>query len=185
VSPRCSVASRRGRLRAWLAAVPLTWRGGQTVKDEGNRIGVSVMPLNTEIAAPMERLRAIGTGGAKAKAMVGLVGKDLTKHVYDLLPAVASELFTKKVMLPTMNIVVSNVRGPDLPMFLAGALGNPARDAMKADFIDNTDPDGIARTPGGLDRVMTDILRFLPGCGCRGLQRGFAFRWRRGFFLGG
>jgi len=52
---------------------------------------------------------------------VGLVGKDLTKHVYDLLPAVASELFTKKVMLPTMNIVVSNVRGPDVPMFLAGA----------------------------------------------------------------
>ena len=64
----------------------------------------------------LERLRAIGTGGVKAKAMVGLVGKDLTKHVYDLLPAVASELFTKKVMLPTMNIVVSNVRGPDVPM---------------------------------------------------------------------
>ena len=107
--------------RSMTAQIPMTLRGEHKGKDEGNHIGVAVMPLHTEIAAPLERLRAIGAGGVKAKAMVGLVGKDLTKHVYDLLPAVASELFTKKVMLPTMNIVVSNVRGPDVPMFLAGA----------------------------------------------------------------
>jgi diacylglycerol O-acyltransferase / wax synthase len=107
--------------RSMTAQIPMTLRGEHKGKDEGNHIGVAVMPLHTEIAEPLERLRAIGLGGVKAKAMVGLVGKDLTKHVYDLLPAVASELFTKKVMLPTMNIVVSNVRGPDVPMFLAGA----------------------------------------------------------------
>src|SRR5262245_50067537 len=32
------------------------------------------------------------------------------------------------------------------PMFVADALGNPGGDKMKIDFIDNTDPDGIART---------------------------------------
>ena len=32
------------------------------------------------------------------------------------------------------------------PMFVADALGNPAADNMKIDFVDNTDPDGIART---------------------------------------
>jgi glucose-6-phosphate isomerase len=31
------------------------------------------------------------------------------------------------------------------PMFVADALGGPATDRMKVDFIDNTDPDGIAR----------------------------------------
>jgi len=47
------------------------------------------MPLHTEIASPLERLQAIREGAEKAKVMVGIVGKDLTKHVYDLLPAVA------------------------------------------------------------------------------------------------
>jgi len=32
------------------------------------------------------------------------------------------------------------------PMFVADALGNPVTDRMRIDFIDNTDPDGIART---------------------------------------
>src|SRR5262245_15295142 len=31
------------------------------------------------------------------------------------------------------------------PMFVADALGNPTSDRMKIEFIDNTDPDGIAR----------------------------------------
>src|SRR5262245_34470549 len=32
------------------------------------------------------------------------------------------------------------------PMFVADALGNPGSDKLTIDFIDNTDPDGIART---------------------------------------
>jgi glucose-6-phosphate isomerase len=32
------------------------------------------------------------------------------------------------------------------PMFVADALGNPGSDKLTVDFIDNTDPDGIART---------------------------------------
>jgi hypothetical protein len=103
------------------AQVPMTLRGTDKGRDEGNQVGVAVMPLHTEIAGPVERLLAIRQGAEKSKALVGLVGKDLTKHVYDLLPAAAAELFTNKVMLPTMNIVVSNVRGPDLPIYLAGA----------------------------------------------------------------
>jgi glucose-6-phosphate isomerase len=35
------------------------------------------------------------------------------------------------------------------PMFVADALGNPASDPMKVDFIDNTDPNGIARILNG------------------------------------
>jgi diacylglycerol O-acyltransferase len=107
--------------RTMTAQVPMTLRGENKGREQGNQIGVAVMPIHSQIADPLERMAAIGTGADKAKALVSAVGKDLTKHVYDLLPAVASELFTTKVMLPTMNVVVSNVRGPDQPMYLAGA----------------------------------------------------------------
>jgi WS/DGAT/MGAT family acyltransferase len=107
--------------RSMTAQVPMTLRGEHKGGDVGNQIGIAVMPLHSEIADPRARVAAIRTGAEKAKALVSAVGKDLTQHVYDLLPAVASELFTTKVMLPTMNIVVSNVRGPDQPIYLAGA----------------------------------------------------------------
>jgi WS/DGAT/MGAT family acyltransferase len=107
--------------RTMTAQVPMTLRGSEKGGDVGNQVGVAVMPVHSEIADPLERLAAIRSGADKAKALVSAVGKDLTKHVYDLLPAVASELFTTRVMLPTMNIIVSNVRGPDLPIYLAGA----------------------------------------------------------------
>jgi len=107
--------------RTMTAQVPMTLRGSEKGGDTGNQIGVAVMPVHSEISDPIERLTAIRDGAEKAKALVSAVGKDLTKHVYDLFPAVASELFTTKVMLPTMNIVVSNVRGPDVPIYLAGA----------------------------------------------------------------
>ena len=114
---------KKGELpdRTLTAQVPMSLRGADKGGDAGNQIGVAVMPLHTEIESAIERLHSIQGGAVKAKALVAMVGKDLTKHVYDLLPAVASELFTTKVMLPTMNVVVSNVRGPDVPLYMAGA----------------------------------------------------------------
>jgi glucose-6-phosphate isomerase len=45
------------------------------------------------------------------------------------------------------RVLVIGIGGSALgPMFVADALGNPAADRMRVDFVDNTDPDGIART---------------------------------------
>ncbi len=44
------------------------------------------------------------------------------------------------------------------PMFVADALANPATDRMKVDFIDNTDPDGIARTLARLAGKLCETL---------------------------
>jgi glucose-6-phosphate isomerase len=44
------------------------------------------------------------------------------------------------------------------PMFVADALGDPATDRMRIDFIDNTDPDGIARVLRHLSCRLSETL---------------------------
>ena len=44
------------------------------------------------------------------------------------------------------------------PMFVADALGDPATDRMRVHFIDNTDPDGIARLLAGLQGQLHQTL---------------------------
>jgi glucose-6-phosphate isomerase len=44
------------------------------------------------------------------------------------------------------------------PMFVADALGDPATDRMRIDFIDNTDPDGISRTLRKLSGRLPETL---------------------------
>ena len=44
------------------------------------------------------------------------------------------------------------------PMFVADALGQPAGDRMKIDFIDNTDPDGISRALQSLEGQLGETL---------------------------
>jgi glucose-6-phosphate isomerase len=44
------------------------------------------------------------------------------------------------------------------PMFVADALGNPGHDPMTVAFIDNTDPDGIARTLAGPAARLSETL---------------------------
>ena len=44
------------------------------------------------------------------------------------------------------------------PMFVADALGDPASDKMRIDFIDNTDPDGIARALQRLKGKLPETL---------------------------
>src|SRR6185436_93890 len=53
------------------------------------------------------------------------------------------------------RVLVVGIGGSALgPMFVADALGNPATDRMRVDFVDNTDPDGIARTLQSLARQL-------------------------------
>jgi WS/DGAT/MGAT family acyltransferase len=101
--------------------VPMSFRGPDKTADLGNQIGMAVMPLHTELHDPIDRLQEIRRGAAKAKAFNEVVGRDLAARLFEVLPDVASELATRRLVLPQMSIVVSNVRGLDVPLFMAGA----------------------------------------------------------------
>jgi diacylglycerol O-acyltransferase / wax synthase len=107
--------------RSMTAMVPMTLRGANKGEDAGNQIGLAVMRLHSEIADPLERLRAIRAEAGKVKALSEGLGKDLAKQAFDVLPTLAATALTRSVMIPQMNVVVSNVRGPDAPLYMAGA----------------------------------------------------------------
>ena len=103
-----------------LAAVPMTLRGEDKTQ-EGNRVGFTVMPLCSDIADPIERLLAIRAGGATAKRVTGAIGKDLTMNMLEVLPPPLSGAVLRNVQLPRLGVLVSNVRGSEVPIYMAGA----------------------------------------------------------------
>jgi WS/DGAT/MGAT family acyltransferase len=103
------------------AMMPMTTRGEVKDADAGNQIGMTTMPLRTDVADPTERLLAVRRGSGKSKALTAALGKDLPARLIQVLPAVASKLLIKQGIVALSNVTVSNVRGPDIPLYMAGA----------------------------------------------------------------
>jgi glucose-6-phosphate isomerase len=99
--------------------------------DEGRMVGHYW--LRAADLAPTEEIRrAIRTTVADVKSFAAAV------HDGNIHPPTTAR-FTRVLSI--------GIGGSALgPQFVADALGKPAEDRMKVDFIDNTDPDGIDRT---------------------------------------
>jgi WS/DGAT/MGAT family acyltransferase len=104
-----------------LAMVPMTLRGSDKGGDVGNQVGFTLMPVHSEIAEPFERLKAIHDDADSIKRTTEMLGKSLAKDLIDHLPNVITAAVTRGVTLPKISLIVSNVRGPDVPLFMAGA----------------------------------------------------------------
>ncbi len=127
------MAACSGALRAYLeekdelpdkslnAMVPMTTRGDVKDANAGNQIGMSAMPLRTDVADPVERLLAVRRGTGKGKALTAALGKELPGQLIQVLPAVASKLLINKGLTSLANVTVSNVRGPTVPLYMANA----------------------------------------------------------------
>ncbi len=103
------------------AMVPMTTRGDLKDMDAGNQIGMSAMPLRTDIADPIERLLAVRRGTSKGKALSASLGKDLPAKLINVLPSMISERLMRHGLTSLANVTVSNVRGPEVPLYMAGA----------------------------------------------------------------
>ncbi len=107
--------------RSLNAMVPMSTRGGNKEMDSGNQIGMAPMALRTDIVDAVERVLAIRRGTTRTKAATSALGKDLAAKVIQVIPAVAAEQLLRLAMFSLSNVTVSNVRGPDVPLYMAGA----------------------------------------------------------------
>jgi WS/DGAT/MGAT family acyltransferase len=104
-----------------VAMVPMSLRGADKGGDVGNQVGFTLMPVHSEIADPLERLRAISEAAQTAKRVTDAVGKELARDLLETLPSIVADPLLRNAKLPRLSLIVSNVRGPDVPLYMAGA----------------------------------------------------------------
>ncbi|MEV8632762.1 wax ester/triacylglycerol synthase family O-acyltransferase [Streptosporangium sp. NPDC051023] len=126
--------------RPLVAAVPVAVRAastgntgntGSTAETErnaiGNRLSVMVTPMPTNVAAPLDRLRVMGRTMRAAKRRFAGSPATWLGELSSLLPAPLTSLATPalfrlaSITMPPINLIVSNVPGPQLPLYLCGA----------------------------------------------------------------
>jgi glucose-6-phosphate isomerase len=90
------------------------------------------------------------------------IAAEIRKTVADI-KAFAADVHCGKVRPPQAErytgVLCIGIGGSALgPMFVADALGDPATDKMRVDFVDNTDPDGLDRTLRRLTGRLAETL---------------------------
>jgi len=133
------MAMATGALRRWLlehdslppiplvAAVPVSIRTDDDKSTLGNQISVMLAALPTNLSDPAERLGAVAEAMSEAKeqfeAVPATILSDVAATVPTAFSGLASRALFKLVTVPgpPFNLFVSNIPGPQLPLYVAGA----------------------------------------------------------------
>jgi diacylglycerol O-acyltransferase / wax synthase len=135
------VSTCAGAVRRWLveheelpdeplvAQIPVSVRTTEQVGTYGNRIMLMAAPLFTDVADPVDRLlrthEALREMKERHRALPAELLQD-TNHfippaVFSRAARLTFSLATSGAGRPTWNLVISNVPGPQFPLYLAGA----------------------------------------------------------------
>lgn len=102
------------------ASIPISARKAKG-QDVGNQVGMTVTSLHSDIEDPVERLKAVAEGAQGAKKVSDNLGVDLPMQLMNVVPSAIFESVLPYAMKNTCNVLVSNVRGPNVPLYFAGA----------------------------------------------------------------
>ena len=109
--------------------VPISVRTEDQKGTMGNRVSSMLVSLATNVADPVERLRLIIEGTKQAKEQDKAIGAetlmDWAEFAAPAVAARAARLASSMRILdrlrPVFNITISNVPGPNFPLYSAGA----------------------------------------------------------------
>ncbi|MDM0077421.1 wax ester/triacylglycerol synthase family O-acyltransferase [Variovorax sp. J2P1-59] len=110
------------------AAIPVTLREpGDTTSN--NQVSMTVMTLATDVADPIERIKAIAESSAAAKSLMGNIKAAIPTDFPSfgapwLMSGLASMYGRSRFadrLPPVANVVISNVPGAPVPLYFAGA----------------------------------------------------------------
>ncbi|RKS76855.1 WS/DGAT/MGAT family acyltransferase [Actinomadura pelletieri DSM 43383] len=114
--------------RPLVAAVPVSLRRGAARSDTGNQVSVMMTPLATDVPDPAERYLAVRRDMDAAKRRFTGSSGSWVREISALAPAPLAAPLTRLALqaAPTMslrpiNLIISNVPGPQFPLYLCGA----------------------------------------------------------------
>lgn len=115
--------------RALVCSVPVSTHAPDREERSANQVSDMFVNLPVHVADPIERLQLIHQGCLGAKKVQESLGSDMIGDVVELLPAslfhAAARLYSVVGLAdrlpPVHNLVVSNVIGAPVPLYLAGA----------------------------------------------------------------
>lgn len=130
-----------GALRKYLAAknevpaepmvamAPISVRSQGERNSMGNQVAAMTVALGTHIADPVERLKAVHESASSSKEMTNAIGAKLMTDYSRFIPSTTAALATRlyaqlgmaERMAPPFNCVVTNVPGPQVPLYSTGA----------------------------------------------------------------
>jgi WS/DGAT/MGAT family acyltransferase len=134
------MAITAGAVRRWLsernalpsgplvAMVPVSVRAPEGAATQGNAVSAMLAALPTHIADPVERLTLANHGTQRAKSQQAALPQGLVDDITNFAPPALAARAARVVLgsglmerLPAFNLVISNVPGPPVPVYLAGA----------------------------------------------------------------
>jgi diacylglycerol O-acyltransferase len=112
-----------------VAMVPISVRTSDEKGAMGNQVSAMLVSLATDCAEPKERLDRVMRSAYDSKVYNRAVGArtltDTSKMVPFAVAGVAARLYSRMHLAekhrPIFNLVITNVPGPDIPLYVAGA----------------------------------------------------------------
>ena len=112
-----------------IAMAPISVRSQEDRNTFGNQVAAMTVALGTDIEDPLERLSMVHLSASSSKEMTNAIGAklmtDFSRFIPSTTAAMASRLYTElgisQSVAPGFNCVVTNVPGPQAPLYSAGA----------------------------------------------------------------